>query len=52
MDDFARHEVLLAFTHRGRRVQLHASAKGWAALYLKAVADAAAFANADANATA
>ena len=35
MDDFADHSVLLAFTHRGRPVQLRASAKGWAALYLK-----------------
>ena len=35
MDDFDKHEVLLAFTHRGRPVQLHASAKGWAAMYLK-----------------
>jgi hypothetical protein len=36
MDDFADHSVLLAFTHRGRPVQLRASAKGWAALYLSA----------------
>jgi len=36
MDDFAKHEVLLAFTHRSRRVELRASAKGWAAMYLKA----------------
>ncbi|WP_029079312.1 hypothetical protein [Bradyrhizobium sp. th.b2] len=36
MDDFADHSVLLAFTHRGRQVQLRASAKGWAALHLKA----------------
>jgi hypothetical protein len=35
MDDYGAAEVLLAFTHRGRRVQLRASAKGWAALYLK-----------------
>jgi hypothetical protein len=35
MDDFAEHSVLLAFTHRGRPVQLRASAKGWAALYLR-----------------
>jgi hypothetical protein len=35
MDDFEAHEVLLAFTHRGRQVQLRASAKGWAQLYLK-----------------
>lgn len=36
MDDFERAEVLLAFKHRGRDVQLRASAKGWAAMYLKA----------------
>jgi hypothetical protein len=36
MDDYEKHEVLLAFTHRGRQVQLHASAKGWAQMYLKA----------------
>lgn len=35
MDDFDKHEVLLAFTHRGRQIQLRASAKGWAQLYLK-----------------
>lgn len=35
MDDFDKHEVLLAFTHRGRPVQLTASAKGWAQMYLK-----------------
>lgn len=36
MDDFDRKEVLLAFEHRGNKVQLRASAKGWAALYLRA----------------
>lgn len=36
MDDFANHEVLLAFEHRGNKVQLRASAKGWATMYLKA----------------
>jgi hypothetical protein len=36
MDDFAKHEVLLAFKHRGRTVQLRANAQGWAALWLKA----------------
>jgi hypothetical protein len=36
MDDFDLHEVLLAFTHRGRRVELRASAKGWAAMYMRA----------------
>lgn len=35
MDDFDKHEVLLAFTHRGRPVQLRASAKGWAATFLR-----------------
>src|SRR5215831_15280023 len=35
MDDFDKHEVLLAFTHRGRSIQLRASAKGWAQLHLK-----------------
>lgn len=36
MDDFDNKTVLLAFTHRGRHVQLKASANGWAVLYLKA----------------
>jgi len=35
MDDFEKHEVLLAFTHRGRNHQMRASAKGWAQLWLK-----------------
>lgn len=35
MDDFDKHEVMLAFTHRGRAIQLRASAKGWAQMYLK-----------------
>jgi hypothetical protein len=35
MDDFEKHEVLLAFTHRGRQVQLRASAKGWAQMWLR-----------------
>ena len=35
MDDFQKHEVLLAFKHRGRSVQLMASAKGWAQAWLK-----------------
>src|SRR5262245_29054746 len=35
MDEWDKHEVLLAFTHRGRNVQLRASAKGWAAFYLR-----------------
>jgi hypothetical protein len=36
MDDFQAHEVFLAFKHRGRDVQLRASAKGWAQMYIKA----------------
>lgn len=36
MDDFANGTVLLAFSHRGRSVQLKASARGWAQMYLKA----------------
>lgn len=35
MDNFDEHSVLLAFIHRGRNVQLRASAKGWAAMYLQ-----------------
>ncbi len=35
MDDNVKHEVLLAFTHRGRQVQLRASARGWAQIWLK-----------------
>lgn len=35
MDDFAKYEVILSFTHRGRNMMLRASAKGWAALWLK-----------------
>lgn len=35
MDDFAEGSILLAFKHRGRQVQLRASAKGWAAMSLK-----------------
>ena len=34
MDDFVEQSVLLAFTHRGRQVQLRASARGWAQMYL------------------
>jgi hypothetical protein len=37
MDDNARHEVLLAFTHRGRQIQLNVSARGWAQMWLKDV---------------
>lgn len=35
MDDFTEGSVMLAFKHRGRQVQLRASAKGWAQMYLK-----------------
>jgi hypothetical protein len=35
MDDFEEYSVLLAFKHRGRPVQLKASAKGWATMFLK-----------------
>lgn len=35
MDDFENYEIILAFKHRGRSMQLRASAKGWAQLYLK-----------------
>lgn len=35
MDDFDDNTVILAFKHHGRGVQLRASAKGWAALFLK-----------------
>ena len=35
MDEWHEQEVLLAFRHRGRDVQLRASAKGWAQMYLK-----------------
>jgi len=34
MDEFHRHEVLLAFVWRDRNVQLRASAQGWAKCYL------------------
>ena len=36
LDKYEQHEVLLHFVHRGRQVQLRASAKGWAQMYLKA----------------
>lgn len=35
MDDFAERAIVLAFKHRGRPVQLRASAKGWAAMWLR-----------------
>jgi hypothetical protein len=35
LDEYEKHEVLLVFEHRSRKMQLRASAKGWAALYLK-----------------
>lgn len=36
MDDSAGQSVLLAFTQRGRQVELRASAKGWARMFPKA----------------
>lgn len=35
MDDYESHAVILAFRHRGREMQLRASAQGWAALFVK-----------------
>ena len=35
MDEFDVHSVLLAFVYRGRKVQLRASAQGWANTLLK-----------------
>ena len=35
MDDFTDQSLMLAFQWHGRRVQLRASAKGWAAMYLR-----------------
>lgn len=35
MDDFERHELILEFRHRGRKIVLRASALGWAAVFLK-----------------
>lgn len=35
MDEFATHELLLAFVHRNRQIQLRASASGWASAFLK-----------------
>lgn len=35
MDDFENHSVLLAFKHKGRSIQLSASAKGWAQMFIK-----------------
>lgn len=35
MDDFANGTVMLAFSHRGRSVQLKASAHGWAQMWLR-----------------
>lgn len=34
MDDYEKGSVILAFKHRGRQVQMEASAKGWAAMFL------------------
>ena len=35
MDEFAEKSLLLAFRYHGHQVQLRASARGWANLYLK-----------------
>jgi hypothetical protein len=35
MDDFTDGSILLAFKYRGRAIQMSASAKGWAALWLR-----------------
>lgn len=35
MDDFEDYSVLLAFKHRGQAVQLKASAKGWAQMFIR-----------------
>lgn len=35
MDSLRDHSVLLQFTHRGRTVQLRASARGWAQMFLR-----------------
>jgi hypothetical protein len=35
MDEYAEGCVLLAFEHRGRPVQMRASARGWAAWFLR-----------------
>lgn len=35
MDDYDKREVILAFKHRDNNVHLRASAKGWAAMYLR-----------------
>jgi hypothetical protein len=35
MDKYETHELLLHFKHRGRTVQLTASAKGWAQMWLR-----------------
>lgn len=36
MDEFATSTLILAFEHRGRPITLRASAKGWAAWFLRA----------------
>lgn len=36
MDNFSDGSVILAFTHRGRSIELRASAKGWAQMLLRA----------------
>jgi len=34
MDNFEKHELILAFQHRGRSIQLNASAQGWANMFM------------------
>lgn len=36
MDNFTDHSVLLVFEHRGRRVEMSVSARGWMEIFLKA----------------
>ena len=35
LDEFETHTLLVAFTHRGRQIQLRASAQGWANAFLR-----------------
>jgi hypothetical protein len=35
IDAFDKQEILLVFAHRGRQMQLRASGKGWAQLWLE-----------------
>lgn len=36
MDDFENSTLVLAFVHRGRQYEMHASAAGWAEMWLRA----------------